>query len=150
MEVFFSNFRQFISPLKLLNYIVDKSYNSNFSQDATRSVLQTLTYWSNNFPGDFQTIEMSEHLESFLQCEQLAEFSFKIRMIRMQLRMCREKADSISEVQNMTINSLCTNPITKLDLLSIPAIEIARQFTLLEFSMFQSVDPLQLVTQESR
>ena len=149
LEVFLVNYRQFITPVELLNMIEAKCEAQQWSQESVRTTLQTLTFWTNEFPLDFKPLSVAEQLESLLQREAIQQLPFKVRMIRMQLRLCKERADSLSEVQELTLRSLDT-PSGQYDLLSICPMELARQFTLHEFALFQSVNPLDLLTQKSR
>ena len=115
----------------------------------TSSAMNTLKYWTTEFPEDFLDPQNEKRLNSLLDKFIKHSYGADVRFIRANLIIVRERVDSISQLKQMTINSLATN-VKKLEILSIDPAEWARQLTLFEFSMFQEVESTHLVVAKER
>lgn len=149
LSAFFIGFREFTTPLHILLFIEKKCEDSNWLTTVTSSAMNTLKYWTTEFPEDFLDPQNEKRLNSLLDKFIKHSYGADVRFIRANLIIVRERVDSISQLKQMTINSLATN-VKKLEILSIDPAEWARQLTLFEFSMFQEVESTHLVVAKER
>jgi len=148
LEVFFVGFREFVTPDQLLDFIVEKCKGVQWNRDVVGFMLPPLLFWTKRYWDDFADTDRYKKLADFLSHPSLQQFS-EVQLIQQQLSAKRMKRNSMAALEGIL---QCTIPDSarKLELLAIPPVELARQITLLEFSMFQNVNALDLVKSSTR
>ena len=151
LECFFIGFRQFITPERLLLFMENNCISTGWDDDEMNCMVSTLKYWTLHYPSDF--IESTYFsLKEFLTHPPLQKLhGADIDVILNHISAFSARAGSSDNVWNLVVPPAKQDiQGGKIELLSLSPAELARQCTLLEFSMFQAINPVDLTTPERR
>lgn len=140
LEVFFLTFRNFISTHELIQFMFHRFKSTLRKDDIATETVQTLLFWTKNYLQDFNSDDI-KLIYQMIECEDFKKFP-EIQYIYNQLTT-KPEPSPIIDAHKVAKEK-------KLEFLTIAPSDLARQLTILEFRMFEQVEPLDLVTTSAR
>ena len=152
MKTFITTYRSFTTPEKLLSKTVQLYHVPEDIEEKKKLSIQLrcsnlLKQWVDTSFADFDEdilLKLNEFLEELSKNPNYSKFSTKIqKTIR---EKCAEKLNGANEIVNLSIEEKV--PLTPANLLFIISEEeIARQITLVDFSIYRAIQPAELLNQ---
>ena len=146
MEAFFVGYRVFITPYQLLKHIQSQCEQTEWEREVLSVMIQTLMFWTESFPEDFCDACTVELLHEFLS-QAVLYLPQEAYLIRSRIANNQGRSDSLQQLETLALGSSGTS---KIDISALSPGDVARQMTLLEFSMLYKIQSADLMTPSGR
>jgi son of sevenless-like protein len=151
-----------VSPVNFFEALTERFYEENASQTVKKNCLQIINIWLENFPHDFENelrahfnklykhilsrekelISTIENIQDLISDSNITEKKLRIDTSTGSLYNRKTSLVDLQKAPKPIISNL-NNP----SILSIDPLEIARQLTLIDERMFQSITPSEVLNQ---